>query len=511
MRRLIILLLFLSLYSTLHSQDYAVDLNYTVKKNYSGWKQNAQIHLTKVTNSPYIVENQGLKSVNHRFYLYEEGKVDSHEIKPNFFDAMVCDFKTVDDIWAHHIIGSVLTSIQKNGFQTSLRKELEDDAIDFIRRLQYDGRAFKDPYLENYIYSLVSTIAPINLIDGRPGNVNIVILNDDEQNAFIFSNGTMAITTGLLANLHTEDELVAILSHEIAHFVLDHSIANINQEIKRRKRAEFWSAVATSMVAVAEGVAAANNPYYVPGAATLSAAYISTAIANSYLEQQGLNYNHKQESEADSIAVSVLKLLGYDKNSLATALSRIQQKHIEERSTNYYFESYTHPSILSRISSLGRVNLDNKDSNFEKMVSFAVTSVAQAKYTKRRYRQALALIEQNIANNVATPDDYIIRSSCLLALYNSAEANIKAEESILKAKELDPNNINIYKPEIITLLRQNKKEEALLTLGAYREQLIDMNKSLNEIKSDNDWSYWNDYFNSEDSWAKKMIIKLQGM
>ena len=61
------------------------------------------------------------------------------------------------------------------------------------------------------------------------------LLRVNDENVYMYSNGTMVIHTGLLSALHTEDELVAILSHEIAHFVLDHSVQNVNIYILFRR------------------------------------------------------------------------------------------------------------------------------------------------------------------------------------------------------------------------------------------------------------------------------------
>ena len=48
---------------------------------------------------------------------------------------MLCDYKKVEDVWNHYVIGNVFNMIQKIGYQTPLRSEMEEDAIDFINRL----------------------------------------------------------------------------------------------------------------------------------------------------------------------------------------------------------------------------------------------------------------------------------------------------------------------------------------------------------------------------------------
>lgn len=509
MKRVFVLLLVVHLYFLSHGQIVPVDMELEVKKSYAGWKPNSKIQISGIEHITEL--SLTYKLPIERYFLIEKGKETKYEVKSRFDGALEVIPRCPDDIWNYYTIGTVLNMIQKKGFQTSLRNELEDEAIDFIYSLKKDGRAFSDPYLENYIYSLISKIAPTTLVDGRPGNVNIVILNDEDYNAFTFANGTMAITTGLLSALHSEDELVAILSHEIAHFVFDHSVANINAEIKRKRIAESIAALSTVAAASVEAYAASNNPRYSPGAATIGTAMISSAIAASYVKQQGMLYNHEQENEADDAAVKILKFLGYDKNALSTALSRIQNALIEERSNAFYFQSYTHPALNERIGKLGVPNYSSKDPAFEKMVSFAVTSVAAKKVANRRFRQALKLVEQNISNGVGTANDYIMKSSCILALKNDDQSNNEALSCIRTAKELDRSNIDLYKPEIIALLRLKKNQQATLTLEEYRNALAKESEWIKNIKSDSDWSYWNSYYSQEYAWIKKMLIKLKGM
>ena len=97
--------------------------------------------------------------------------------------------------------------------------------------------------------------------------------------------------------------------------MLDHSVQNVIQAQKRQQRAEFWAALATGLTAVAEGVVAATSDYYIPGAATLGVAVLSTNIASAVIDRLGMNYNHQQETDADMMAIEVLRILGYNENA----------------------------------------------------------------------------------------------------------------------------------------------------------------------------------------------------
>lgn len=506
----ILFTLFVSLFfGTMCAQRYEVDLYYKVLKNYEGWKKNTDVHITAVEHTEETDEMNS-NILYDVYYVYEKDSNEPRLLKRKFEGAMDCQYNSIKDLWDDLIISNVLVMLQKKGTQVPLREEMEENALDFIAKLQYYNGEFNDPYLENYLYSLVAKIAPATLIDSRPGNVNIIILEDGIQNAFTFTNGTIAITTGLLASLHTEDELVAILSHEIAHFVLDHSIDNVNAQIKRQKKAEFWAGLATAMTAASEIAVASHNEYYVPGAATLAMAQMSSEISNQIIDYLGIRYNQEQEFEADEVAKKALKLLNYDPNALATALHRIQNSYEEERNHAAYFNSASHPSIVSRIEKLGTPS-EEVDNEFEKLISFAVTSVAINKYNMRRFRQVLPLVEQNIKNGVATADDYILKANCLLALKNDPASNSEAMQSIVKAKSLSPENINLYKSEIIASLRLNQKAVAQQQLQDYIIRLDEMSASLKDIFSENIWSSNNSFISNERSWASKMLIKLKGM
>ena len=75
----------------------------------------------------------------------------------------------------------------------------------------------------------------------------------------------------------------------------------------------------------------AKNPYYKPGAVTYSVAVTANQIASAYCNRLGMDYTREQEDEADEIACKLMKVVGYDSNALATALSRIEETMKQER------------------------------------------------------------------------------------------------------------------------------------------------------------------------------------
>lgn len=499
------------------AQTFKLDLEATMLKNNGAFKKGTSVKLVEFTHSTsamYSVRN------TDGTYIDDEGVIESFyvvdnqgnkvDINSKIDDCFDFKYKDIQDFWDAQIITNVLYMLKKKGFQKELRQEMEDDALQYIQQVKDYNLELNDPYLENYVYSLIAKIAPVQLIDGRTGNINVIIQQNPSINAACFPNGTIVLNTGLLAVLHSEDELVAILAHEIAHFILDHSVQNVNKAISRQKRAEFWAALATGITAVAEGYAASKNSYYTPGAATLSMAVLSSNIASQVVDHLGMEYNHEQEYEADCLAVQALEILGYDKNALATALSRMEKEYVMERSNAMYFSSYTHPALVRRIENSGTPS-ENVSKPFEKLISFAITNVASMKYEDRKFRQCLPLVSQNIENGIALADDYILKANCLLAMQNTEQSNLEVLQLISIAKSLDETNVNIHKTEILAHLRLNKKEEAMTLLSDYIGIISSMNEQLNAIESDNTWDRYKSYIGNEKKWAKQMLIKLRGM
>ncbi len=512
-----LLLLSLLVSSGLLAQSFSSNLHAILKKDFGPFKEGQEILITKIgmeqdfEYSEDSGEGASFGTANEpTTYSFKSCyclTIDNQLVPLKQKEpSKIFDFKAqnIQDLWDAGIISNVLYNLKERGMQNKLRAEMEQDALEYISQLRSYDLILNDPFLELYLYSLITKLVPENIVDGRPGNVNVVVVQDPSMNAAMFPNGTMVINTGLLARIHSEDELVAIMSHEIAHFMLDHSVININKATDRQKRADFWGAVLTGITAVAEGYAASQNPYYVPGAATVAVAAASRAIASEINNRLGMEYNHEQEYEADAMACEMLKLVGYDSNALASVFSRIAGEQQKERSNISYFDSYDHPALVSRISKVGTPTLLQDQLEYEKYVSFAVSSAAQMKYEDRRFKQALELVTQNVENGVATSDDYLIRANCLMALYNTTEINTEAMNMISMAKDLNASNINIYKAEIVCNLRMKNTDVAVAQLKSYTE-------ALKQMTNNSRWEEEALFARNETIWANNMLSKLRGL
>lgn len=425
------------------------------------------------------------------------------------------DFQEIDNIakaWDKHLlIGGTYTNLLSKGFQYDIRNELNNDAIEYINTLSTYNRFFDDEYFEDYLYTLVNKIHTGILTDKRPGNIYIKIIKDPEPNAFALANGCIIISTGLLSTIQSEDELVGVLTHEIAHFVLDHQILNYNKEIDRKKRADFWATFATVIAASADAYLTINNKNHIPGVLTASTAIVASAFSEEVISKLGAKYNQAQESEADIASKEILEILKYDKSGLSAALQRIKNYCILTGNYLALYGNGTHPSIDFRISVLGRVDNLEKfiQPAFLKKVSLINSYNAWIELWQFAHHIAAKdLASRNITNGVATESDYIVKAVVRRRLSNTKESNEEVINLLGTAKALNVTpSIILSKEEGITFIRLDKKAEAKKSFQTYLTSLL-------ELKKRNEINNLNNNLNGleeEITWTNKMIFKVDAL
>lgn len=125
--------------------------------------------------------------------------------------------------------------------------------------------------------------------DAAKWDWEINVLNSPEINAWAMPGGKIAVYSGLIDKLNvTDDELAAVMGHEIAHALREHS----------RERASE-QAVAGSLISIASAVAGIGQA----GQQGLEFAYQGLL---------GLPNSRRHEVEADRVGVELAARAGYD-------------------------------------------------------------------------------------------------------------------------------------------------------------------------------------------------------
>lgn len=366
-----------------------------------------------------------------------------------------------DDYWYARSIEYSLPSLASMIDVYSMRNKAETKANQFTGTVRNNALAIEDPYLTAYINSLLVKINPSQRLDFFKYNFKVMVVKDDEPNAGIYPNGALVINAGMLARIHTEDELVALLCHEANHFICNHYLENMAKIQKREIAGTIGSAVLGTAAGILTGSASLG----------LSATSLSMSVANdlnALVTAMGLSFNQNQEKESDQAAVDLLPLLGYDQNAMASCIQKIGNYYMEEGNLAAYYKSGSHPKIEDRIAATG-IPYDRRDPEFEKKMAPCISFVAQVLYGKGRYTQAMELADQNINNGAGRGMDYYIKGECLLASQDSPESNTLARESLLKARETYTDGLPALKALIVSDIRLGIRDEARNLLNEFKE------------------------------------------
>lgn len=476
---------------------------------------NAQFTLSLKGKDPKSGQTLELKEISTKEGFGQALILKGGELKSvglNEIKKIDYEINNLKDFWQNQAVkNEVYENLLKYGFQYDLRRDWEEEALKYLNELEQNNLTFEDSYLENYLYSLTYKLYPGSINDGRPGILNVKLMIANAPNAFIFPNGTMILTTGLLSTINSEEELIAIMAHEVSHFVLDHSTININKAIQRQKNAEFWAAFVTGLAAATELYASSKNEHYFPGALTYSTAILSFNLASAFTERLGLKYSRDQEIAADKCAVELLKYLKIDPTALSSALAKIKDYCIV--TGNYYAltGNGSHPNISERISLIGKPN-SFTSSKYDKLISFVNTTNAINEFNNKHFNACQNLVNRNINAGVPTEDDYVLKAMTNLYLYDNLEKNLESLELINKAKNLNvAPMINIHKQEALVLIRLNKNTEALIALKTYSDKLDQALNDIESIKNENSWFLTKQYLEDEKTWTSKMIYKVKTM
>lgn len=409
--------------------------------------------------------------------------------------------KNMEQFWMwEYIKADMLGYYYEKGYSKSLRNELiseSDEYMDGISDLYYD-----DTLIEMYVRNIFVKVTPRQFNSRRTEQANVKIVQSPTPYANMLANGTLLISTGLLSTLDSEEELTAIIASNIAHHVLDHPVINVKKQISRARRAEFWGGF---MVVVAGGLEIAlteNNDNYIPGGILLTAAVADEALNYSAAQRLGMGFTKKQIKEADRVAKEYLKFSGTETAALSSALYKIADYHVGNPRT-ISNENFT--NLRQRIKDLGDARKSLESRLYQRRMSGVNTLNAIIQLNSNNYEAAAKLAEKNILNKLATDEDYVVLVKANMHFAATREENEKCLELIQQGKKLSEiPNLELYKQEILVMMRLDKQAKANELLGNYITMLSDFKESTSNF----DDSQWAD---KEINWANKLhdqIIKF---
>ena len=203
-------------------------------------------------------------------------------------------------------------------------------------------RVYSNEPLARYINEVGQAVV---LASDRPftyGGYHFVILDTDEVNALSCPGGIIFITRGMLKKAQNEEELAAILAHEVGH-------VNHKDGVGAIQRAR-WVQVATLL-----GSEAAKK---VSGAELAKLLSLFEGSVNDVVKTLLVSgYSREQEETADLSALTFMYHLGYDPRGLSDCLEKLAKEQTGGTGQGLFS---THPGMTERLAKVRSVIAEKK-------------------------------------------------------------------------------------------------------------------------------------------------------
>ena len=170
----------------------------------------------------------------------------------------------------------------------------------------------------------------------EPSNVNVVMLNDPEINAFVATGQTVYIYSGLIMKADNANQLQGVIAHELGHVAGGHAIRSGEGE-----KAAAGISILSLLLGAAAMAAGAGN-----------AGFGIIAAGQQLAQNNYLSFSRAQESSADSAGATYLAKAGISGKGTLDFFKKLENQ--EFRLAIAQTDSYarTHPLSSERIAAL---------------------------------------------------------------------------------------------------------------------------------------------------------------
>lgn len=313
----------------------------------------------------------------------------------------------------------------------------------FMRSVRDALPVLDDPLLTSYLETLGNELTAADRSAG--GSFTFFLIDEPVVNAFAGPGGYIGVYSGLILATQSENELAAVMAHEIAHVTQRHLLRSFEDQSK------------LSLPTTALLVAAAILGAQVSSDAGLAAMAGIQALA----AQRQINFTRDNEKEADRIGIATLAAAQRDPYAMAGFFGRLSKSgRVYENGAPEILR--THPVNTSRISdALGRAD----DYGVRQRPDSLRFHLARARLRERSYdrpEKSLAAFRASLREG-RYRDETAERYGLALALLRSGQLDAAKAESAPLVKA------HPGLPELVSLdaqidLKQGRTAEALASL-----------------------------------------------
>jgi len=358
-----------------------------------------------------------------------------------------------ESLWQMILLrSSVYDKLLKSGYSYETRSAMEDMMKEYLSRAEQNNSFYIDSYLEARLYAILRKVYPVRHTDRRPGIVSLRIVSEIAPDAWVGPDGTLVITTGMIAALDNKTEMMALMAQEVAHFALDHHLSNYSAAL---------------------------------------ALEINPALGNL------IRNTRQQEMEADNCATSVLSYYGKSFSFLGSMLRNVID--YGELMGSFYLGSF--PDAKSRADKYKDAIID-KSADYDKLVAPVISYNAFMAYSQSHYLLCRRLLERNIASGSATADDIVLLSQAMMNLSGSDHEDLEALALVRSVTEsLQEAPPGAFRQEALLLMRLGRRGETETALDRYQEALE--REEMKYSSRPGDWSEVLSYLASEKEWVAR--------
>ncbi|GEN66593.1 M48 family peptidase [Chryseobacterium rhizosphaerae] len=187
---------------------------------------------------------------------------------------------------------------------SALSKIYNEFGTDFEKQVKNKDFIFKSEF-ETSIQSLIQRLKKNN--PQIPQDLKILIARDNTPNAYCLADGTFVINMGLYGWFNNEEQIAAVISHELGHKIQEHSLKSFLKIIEQDK---------LDKIRVQDIKATTPNR-------SQSQNQKAFDILKNKVYKRGVE-RRQQEIQADSLGYIIFKNSNFKKSEFVNALQRLQ-------------------------------------------------------------------------------------------------------------------------------------------------------------------------------------------
>jgi predicted Zn-dependent protease len=207
---------------------------------------------------------------------------------------------------------------------------MPDAQVDQMGLQSFETLKKQKPISQNGQYNqLASCIAGAITKEIGGGYWEVVVFEDNSPNAFALPGNKIGIYTGMIALVENQDQLAAVIGHEIGHVLAKHSNERASQDMAVNQGLDM--------------VQALSNPQSTAGQTAMG--LLGLGAEYGILKP----YSRTQESEADIIGMDLMAKAGFDPQQSITLWQKMDQATKGQQPIEFMS---THPAHATRIQDL---------------------------------------------------------------------------------------------------------------------------------------------------------------